>query len=420
MSEEKKVVINRLTSSKMQGVLLQKYWNEVCHAHDDGKLLAFTTYFPFFEMLRAMDIRYVQDENYGAYLLAKRMSEEPIRRFEEEYDIELCSYMKAADGAVFYRDIEMPENSVIPIPDFLVCMPLCGMQTKQIEEFERRYHIPAFYFDIPGAFTESRQELEEQIPYVRKQLYEYAEFLSDMAHKPFDWEALKVAVANTKKNSMLWAQSIQKARHIPTPISWFDSIMNIFCTNVMQGSEEPQPYLTALNQELDERIAKKIGTIPNEKYRIMWDFNVMFSKVSWLAKLFASHDAAMVIGPWIQSPHRYRWELLNPEEPISSLAYDILTIYPAHTRKWMAEFVRNLVSEYAIDGIVLMSPRTCRFLSCGMMLEEQLLRESVDIPVLHFEGDIGDEKLWSNAAIETRVDAFMEEVAHSKEKRSKT
>ena len=111
---------------------------------------------------------------------------------------------------------------------------------------------------------------------------------------------------------------------------------------------------------------------------------------------------------------------INPEEPVSSLVYDILTIYPAHHRKWAIDEIRREVAEYAIDGILLHSPRTCKWSSCGMLVAGEELRELTGLPVLNFEGDTGDENLWNDAMIETRIEAFMEEVAASKEWRERS
>ena len=415
--EKPQRLVRRPQTHRLLSEMVNKYWQEISTVHEDGKLLAFCTYFPFFEMMEAMDIRMVQDENYGAYLMARRVANEAIAKFDAEYDSDLCSYMKACNAMLFYHDFEAAPMSRIPKPDFEVCLPACDNQLKEAQEFERRLNIPTFWFDIPQAFEETKDELEENIEYVRRQVYDYVEFLEDMTHRPYNWDKLKLCLANTKRNSQMWQEGVTMARLIPSPITWFDSILNIFAVNMMQGRPEPQAYFEKFNAEIRERAAQGIGAIQNEKYRLLWDFNVMFSKLSFLSELFARNNANVVIGPWVQSPHRRRWWLLNPEEPVSSLVYDILTIYPAHHRKWAVNEIRKEVAEYAIDGIVLHSPRTCKMLSCGMLVSGEELREFTELPVLNFEGDTGDENLWNDAVIETRIEAFMEEVATSKEQR---
>ena len=370
-------LVRRPKTHGMMSELVNLYWKEISTVHEDGRLLAFCTYFPFFEMLQAMDIRYVQDENYGAYLMARHVADEAIARFSAEYDADLCSYMKACNGMIFFDDFEAAPLARIPKPDFEICLPLCDNQLKESQEFERRLKIPTFYLEVPTAFEETKDELEEYIPYVRKQLYNMAEFLEDMTHKKFDWEKLKECMANTKRNSQLWQEGVELGKIIPSPLTWFDSILNIFCCNVMQGRTEPQPYFEAFNAEIRERANQKIGAIPEEKYRLLWDFNIMFSKLSFLSELFARNKANVVTGPWVQSPHRRRWWLINPDEPVSSLVYDILTIYPAHHRKWVLDEIKREIAEYAIDGVVLHSPRTCKWASCGMLTSAEDLRKSI-------------------------------------------
>jgi len=54
-----------------------------------------------------------------------------------------------------------------------------------------------------------------------------------------------------------------------------------------------------------------------------------------------------------------------------------------------------------------------------MLTTAEDLREATGLPILSFEGDTGDENLWNDANIETRIEAFMETVAKSKEERQR-
>ena len=60
-----------------------------------------------------------------------------------------------------------------------------------------------------------------------------------------------------------------------------------------------------------------------------------------------------------------------------------------------------------MDGVMLHLNRGCEGLSCGIM-ENRLGIAEAGVPVMTFEGNMGDEREFDEKRVMTRIDSFME------------
>jgi benzoyl-CoA reductase subunit B len=67
----------------------------------------------------------------------------------------------------------------------------------------------------------------------------------------------------------------------------------------------------------------------------------------------------------------------------------------------------RIVKEWSVDGVMLHYNRGCEGLSLGIA-ETRLALLEAGIPVMTFEGNMGDEREFDESRTMARIDAFME------------
>jgi len=76
--------------------------------------------------------------------------------------------------------------------------------------------------------------------------------------------------------------------------------------------------------------------------------------------------------------------------------------------RWSKDWISGLVKDFDIDGIVLLSSRSCKATSIGNLTIQKVLREEYGIPSVVLEADHTDDRVYSEVEVTARLDAFME------------
>ncbi len=74
----------------------------------------------------------------------------------------------------------------------------------------------------------------------------------------------------------------------------------------------------------------------------------------------------------------------------------------------MAEEVIKMIDKYRVHGLVMHSNRSCKPYSFGQYDIQRIVREKTGLPILIIEADMLDQRSFSDAQIESRIDAFCE------------
>jgi benzoyl-CoA reductase/2-hydroxyglutaryl-CoA dehydratase subunit BcrC/BadD/HgdB len=74
----------------------------------------------------------------------------------------------------------------------------------------------------------------------------------------------------------------------------------------------------------------------------------------------------------------------------------------------MLSNIKRLANKFNVDGLVLHSNRSCKPYSVGQYDIARRFYEETGKPSVLIEGDMTDERTWSQAQIITRLEAFIE------------
>jgi len=398
-SEDKR----KVKAVKKMKDIMTTYYIEAKTAEQTGKKVAWITSGGPVEPLLAMDVIPVYPENHGAMIGASKMGVDLCEKAEAMgYASDLCSY---ARSDIACATVNGGPIGGLPRPDMLICgNNICGTVLKWYEVQARYFGCPLFIFDTPFCHTGFNDDMRR---YVRRQVDEYTAFLAEACGRPFDFDRLQQVGRLSYEGQQLWQEVLDTAMHRPAPISAFDAFFHLALIVTLRGTQIAVDYYRELLAEMQERAAEGIGSIPNERYRLLWDNLPVWYRTKWLSEKFASHGACLVADTYTSA-----WcgslKYMDKDDFLGSMAECYTRIYLNIGVDEMADTVVAMADKYGVDGVVLHSNRSCKPYSLGQYDIQRIVEKRKGIPSLMLEADMVDERAFSESQIDTRIDAFME------------
>jgi benzoyl-CoA reductase/2-hydroxyglutaryl-CoA dehydratase subunit BcrC/BadD/HgdB len=329
------------------------------------------------------------------------MTEEILAEPEKQgFPPGLCSYALCDIG---YALTGKSPVGGLPEPDFvLTTNAQCGTLTKWFEWLSEHYHVPLFLIDVP--FTGGKSDDDHAREYVKYQIFELIRFLERISGKPLDWEKLREIIEVSNQTISLWNEVIDSARHIPAPISVFDQFFSMAPIVAQRGSEIALVFYQDLKREIDGRVAKGLGAIPDEKYRLYWDSLPLWHELKWISDLLQSFHACLVSTiytlPWAQF-------LLDPEDPVTSWTEEYVRYFDWHLNR-RVDLILEQREQYRLNGFIYHSDRSCKMFSTAIPEIKRIVQEKTGIPGYILEGDHGDPRFYSKEQIERGLSNYFD------------
>ena len=415
MTEEKKVKLKRLESSKVLGKFMADYYYELDNAAKTGeRKIAWCTSVGPAEILRAMGFLVYFPETHSAMLGSSRMATELIPKANAVgYSPDICSYLTADIGAYLakvsplaniFKGIQGP-----PKPDVLV------FNTNQCRDVQDWFNFYGEEFDVPVVGVHSYvgvQEVEEaHVKSIAKQMEDLIPPLAHVIGNTFDMDRFKEVVALSRECSDLWKQVLDTAAAAPSPLTFFDGTTLMGAAVVGRGTQRANDCYRTLLAELNQRIADKEGAVEDEQFRIYWDGMPVWGRLSAHAKLFASLKTNVLASTYCNS---WIFSALDPDDPFNSMARAYTELFIVRADAPKEAYIRNMLEFFKVDGIIYHDAKTCPSNSnCRYGMPQRIERQS-GIPSLTINGDLNDLRLISDEQTKTNVEAFIEQLAENK------
>ncbi|MBP9021104.1 MAG: 2-hydroxyacyl-CoA dehydratase [Syntrophobacterales bacterium] len=408
LAKVKKLILHLKRQKKMKEIMTV-YYMEAKSARVGSRKVAWITSGGPVEPLIAMDVIPVYPENHGAMIGASKMGVGLCETAESMgYSTDLCSY---ARSDIACATVNGGPIGGLPRPDMLVCCNnICGTVLKWYEVQARYFDVPLFILDTPFCHVGFAQEAKR---YVRRQLDEYIRFLERVCGKKMDHDRMKEVGKLSLEGQRLWQAVLDTTANRPAPMSAFDAFYHLALIVTLRGTPVVVEYYTQLLAKMKDRVAKGIGAVPNEKYRLLWDNIPIWPRTRWLSQKFAAHDACLVADTYTSA-----WcgtmKYIDENNFFDSMAEAYTRIYLNISVDEMARIVVGMVDKYQADGIVMHSNRSCKPYSLGQYDIQRIVEKERGIPSLMIEADMVDERSFSESQVATRIDAFMEVIKQRK------
>jgi benzoyl-CoA reductase/2-hydroxyglutaryl-CoA dehydratase subunit BcrC/BadD/HgdB len=387
--------------------VMRDYFLEVDAAvKDPARKVAWCTSVGPAEILRAMDFEVFFPENHGAMLGATRMSMDTIPKANAfGYSPDICSYLTSDVGA-YLKGITPLTRAYgiesIPRPDILVYNTnQCKDVMHWFEYYGREYDAPVFGIHPPAHLPEVESS---HVADVVAQFEALIEVLEALQGTPLENEKLRQACALSKEATDLWAEVLATAMARPSPLTFFDGTIYMGPIVVLRGTEIARDYYRELLDELRGRVKQGLAAVPGERKRIYWDGMPIWGRLRSMSDLFRDNHACVVASTYCNS---WIFSDFDASDPLPSMARAYLKIFINRNDRFKEDYIRRLVDEYAIDGVVFHEAKTCPNNSNSQYNLPARLRAS-GIPAVIINGDLNDLRCFSDEQSTTVIEAFVE------------
>jgi benzoyl-CoA reductase subunit B len=373
------------------------------------------------ELLRTFDLPIVFPEINSLQTAVRRVAHEYLNEAEDYgYSPDICGYVKA-DVATQLRGGELPMGR-IPKPAIAVYTNACNTYIKWAEIWERMYDVPIFTLDVPGTRGEGAQtwagdpDFENDRRYVQAQIQELIPLLETVTGIAFDIDRLRESMHQANLMSRAWKRVLELNEARPSVFNALtDGTIFLGVANGFRGSPEGARYFEDLVEEMEYKSANGIGTLTDEKYRLIFVGVPCYPIFRRFSELFTELGGNFVSSTYLRfasggTSRGFEYDL---DHPIESLAEGVLiSVRDAMDNMFFQTgILLAMVDTFAADGIVYHPIKSCRTVSTGLADNRRALMNERDIPSLFIESDMMDRRVVSEAQLKNRIDAFFEGLA---------
>ncbi len=357
------------------------------------------------EFLIATGVIPIYPENYAAMCAANHQSVPLMEAAEAEgFSQDICAYARTDFGADLTQGGPV---GGLPAPHFLLCSTnICKTVIKWYEVVARKYKVPLFVVDTPFLHDGLTREL---IDYTTRQFKDLERFLSEFLGRPFDRDRFMEVLSLSREATDYWKKILYLAKARPAPINSLDSLIHLGPIVTLRGTRECADYYKLLHEEVRLRKEQGIGSIPEERYRVLWDNLPVWFKMRRLEKFFEQKKCALAVNTYANS-----WggisDFKDPgiTDPYEVLAASYLNVYINFGFEDRIKYLAKLIDEFSLTGFIMHSNRSCKPYSVGMYRLQEEVSRLTGKPGVVIEADQNDPRVYSDAQVETRLEAFIE------------
>jgi benzoyl-CoA reductase/2-hydroxyglutaryl-CoA dehydratase subunit BcrC/BadD/HgdB len=286
--------------------------------------------------------------------------------------------------------------------DLVIGETTCDGKTKAYEIFNA--YKPTFVLEVPHMKNEHDKQLW------RIEVERLANKVEEVTGKRITADSLQgaVEIVNAKRKALHRLNQLRAAD--PAPISGRDSLL----INQVQFYDDPVRFTQKINElcdELEDRVARKIGVAPAGTPRILVSGCPMAAP-NWKLPFIIEKSGAVIVGEESCVGERGTRNLVDlqgaktREEILDRIALRYLgidcAIFTPNTER--AGHVSEMTHKYKADGVVHYEIQFCT----PYAMESHAMRQAMGregIPFLRVETDYSME---DSAQLQTRVQAFLE------------
>jgi len=383
--------------------LVAMHWLEGRYANLGRKVVWVTSGAPV-ELFKALDFFVLYPENHAAICGTARVAVDICSEAESAgYSRDICSYARTDFGSMLSGKTPVGK---LPRPDLLVtCTNICQTVLSWYRVLAHHFDVPLIIIDTP--FVYHGEAADHAVDYVVKQLEDAIPVAEKVAGKALEQSRLEEVARLSQQATELWMEIMKRNTHRPAPISVFDQFIQMAPIVEMRGDAITVDFYAAMLQEVDDRIARGIGAVVEERKRLLWDNLPIWYRLRYLAELLGQHGIAIVASTytnaWGELAH-----LIDPSKGLRSIAlsytYAILNRGTGHKLETMT----RMIAEYQLDGVILHSDRSCKPYSIGQMDQRDRLIREHNTPALLLEADHNDSRAYAEEQVANRLAAFIE------------
>jgi len=407
--------------------LREQYYINYARAHENGGIRWGGAGWSFDAIPTAFgdDMHPLTGEPYAAAIsLDSQFASECMAKAEAMgFARDMCAYMRMYWGGMHLNKYLL--GGEFPKPAFNFQTQICCSHAKWYQHASKVEQVPDFYVDVSvGAYKDIDAD---RLNYVVAQLHESIEFVEKSTGRKCNDELLIRAVKNEMRATSLWAEICCLNQTKPAPLDE-KTMYSLYVLAVLHKSSQwCADFYEELLAEVKDRVARGVAAVANERCRIMsdtqppWAFLKIFRYLEeYGAVSIGSLYTFGLEGTWETKPDGTWGPRTTPmQQGIDITTRDqALRLYADWNLSkplWQQFFdpsvktdmMKTIVKQWDVDGVMIHLNRGCEGLSMGVM-ENRLGLAQAGIPVMTYEGNMGDDREFDHGRVQNRVDSFME------------
>jgi benzoyl-CoA reductase/2-hydroxyglutaryl-CoA dehydratase subunit BcrC/BadD/HgdB len=366
------------------------------------------------ELLRAFGIKVFFPENHSAIIGAQRFATDMIPIANAQgYSPDICTYLTSDIGSYlsgFTPLTKMYGIEKVPKPDVLV------YNTNQCRDVQDWFRFYANHYNVPliGIHSPSfvPEVTEADVQNVSAQMKALVPELEKVTDQSFELNRLRETVRYSSEATLLWKDVLRSAQSIPSPITFFDSCIQMALIVVLRGDPIAVNYYKQLKEEMQERINNNISAVESETVRLYWEGMPLWGKLRSLSNLFAEHQTAVVASTYCNS---WVFDAFDDKYPFESMARAYTELFINRDESYKQNYLKQMANDFKIDGIIYHDCKTCPNNSNNRYQLPQRLQEETNLPFIVINGDVNDLRLFSEEQSQNTIEAFIEQIGVQKE-----
>jgi benzoyl-CoA reductase/2-hydroxyglutaryl-CoA dehydratase subunit BcrC/BadD/HgdB len=362
---------------------------------------------PLIEVAYAAGIQPAFPENYACVCAARHESAGYCETAEaHKYAPDVCSYCRTHLG-YHYGSEESPPLGGLEVPDLLLLTSsACTHYFKWWDALQHIYNRPLIFVNTPRVM-ESQSMPDYYMDYAMREIEQAIAEIQKSVGVKITHDRLSETVNLSGQVVEYWQKLLELQKTVPCPMDLSDLSNALFVLIVLVGTQEGVDLMKKIYDETKQRVAEGKGILSKgeEKHRLLW-INIPFWYKLGMFGFFEDRGCVFPFSDYTQ----YVWGTtrMDGSKPLESLAGKALSgelnrSLDAHIDKLLQD-----IKAYHVDGVIAHSNRSCRVLSVGVPDAVKIIRDELNIPTLVLDCDHTDERVYSDAAIMHRIEAFLE------------
>ncbi len=329
---------------------------------------------------------------------------------------DVCTYVKSDIGMMAKGNLA-PNGKKFPNPDVLLLSYTgCFTFMKWFELLREQYDCETIMLHTPymadGKITPNMME------YMVKQLKEEViPKLERVSGVKFDIDQLRERLKKSAQAENDLVHVLQSARNRPSPIdAYFGGIYYIGpIFGAFRGTDDAVEYYRFLREEVDARLAAGLGPVTpegdfgKERYRLVVEGPPNYTNFRQFWKMFYDEGAVVVASSYTKVGGVYDLGFRHdPDKPLETLAEYCLGVYTNRNLPMRIDMLANYMDEYAADGLLINSIKSCNSFSAGQLLMMREIEKRTGKPAAFIESDLVDPRYFSAANIKNRLESYFQ------------
>ncbi len=329
---------------------------------------------------------------------------------------DVCTYVKCDIGMARTGNVG-PTGTRLPKPDLLL-LSYTGCYTfmKWFELLREQYDCPTVFLQVP--YQGDGHISAAQRDYMVKQIRDaVVPALEQVTGRKYDQYRMREALEKSRRMEDDLVAVLHSAKRRPSPIdSYFGGVYYIGpIFSAFRGTDEGVDYYRALRQEVEERSAEGLGPetpsgrLDNQKYRLVVEGPPNWTSFNEFWKMFSDEGAVVVASTYTKVGGTYDLGFRHDaSDPLGTMADYCGGCYTNINLPGRIDMLVRYVKEYAADGFLINSVKSCNSFSAGQLLILREVEKRTGIPGGFIESDLVDPRYFSAANIKNRLESYLQ------------